>query len=97
MARYIVLLNWTDQGIRGAKDTVKRASAGRQAFESLGVKMRELYWTVGQYDMVASIEAPDDESVTRACLALGMQGNVRSTTLRAFDEQDMERILKEVP
>ncbi len=97
MARYIVLMNWTDQGIRGAKDTVKRASAARKAFEALGVKMREVYWTVGPYDIVATCDAPDDEAITKAGLAIGMQGNVRSTTLRAFDEQEMERILKALP
>lgn len=97
MAKYIALLNWTDQGIRGAKQTVERARAARQGFEALGVKLTDIWWTVGPYDLVCVMEAADDEAVTRAGLALGMLGNVRSTTLRAFEEGDMERILKGLP
>ena len=97
MAKYIVLMNWTDQGIRNAKETVNRAKAARPAFEAMGVKMRDIYWTVGPYDMVATLEAADDETVTKAGLALGMKGNVRSTTLRAFDEREMEQIIKALP
>jgi len=97
MAKYIGLLNWTDQGIRGAKQTVERAQAARQAFAALGVKMTDIWWTLGQYDLVCVLEAADEEAVTRAGLALGMLGNVRSTTLRAFDEGEMTNILKGLP
>lgn len=97
MARYIVLLNWTEQGVRNIKDTVQRARSARQAFEAMGVRMTDIVWTLGQYDIVASLEAPDDETVTRAGIALAMQGNVRSTTLRAFGEKDMEGILNGLP
>lgn len=97
MAKYIVLLNWTDQGARTVKDTVQRARAARQAFEALGVRMTDISWTLGQYDIVATLEAPDDETVTRAGVAMAMQGNVRSTTLRAFTETEMEQILKGLP
>ena len=97
MAKYITLLNWTDQGIRGAKQTVERARAGREAFAKMGVELRDIWWTVGPYDVVCVLEGPDDETVTRACLALGMQGNVRSTTLRAFDEGEMGGILQGLP
>ena len=94
MAKYIGLMNWTDQGIRGAKDTVNRSKAARQAFEAMGVKIRDIYWTIGPYDIVTTFDAPDDETATKAGLAMGMQGNIRSTTLRAFDEKEMEQILK---
>ena len=97
MARYVVLMNWTDQGIRNAKDTVKRAKSARQAFEAMGVNMRDIYWTVGPYDMVATFDAPDDETATKAGLMTGMQGNVRTTTLRAFSEQEMETTVKSIP
>ena len=97
MAKYIALLNWTDQGIRAAKQTVERAEAARRAFEGLGVKMTDIWWTMGQYDVVCVLEADNDETITRAGLALGMQGNVRSTTLRAFDEGEMASILKGLP
>lgn len=94
MARYISLLNWTDQGIRNAKDTVNRANAARQAFQAGGGKIIDLYWTLGQHDVVVIFEAPDDETATRLALSLGMKGNVRSSTMRAFGEQDMARIVQ---
>ena len=97
MAKYVVLLNWTDQGIRAAKQTVERAQTARQAFAKLGAELVDIWWTVGPYDLVGVVEAPDDETVTRAGLALGMLGNVRSTTLRAFDEGEMTAILKGLP
>ena len=97
MAKYVMLLNWTDQGIRGAKQTVERARAGREAFAKLGAELVDIWWTVGSYDVVCIVEAPDDETLARAGLALGMLGNVRSTTLRAFDEGEMTAILKGLP
>jgi uncharacterized protein with GYD domain len=97
MAKYVVLMNWTDQGIKNAKDTVKRARAARPAFEAMGVQMREVYWAIGPYDIVAMVDAPDDEAMTKAGLALAMQGNLRSTTMRVFGEQEMEGILKGLP
>ena len=97
MAKYITLLNWTDQGIRAVKQTVERAEAARQAFEAMGVKMVGIWWTLGQYDLVCVLEAADDQAVTRAGLALGTLGNVRSTTLRAFDAGEMTGILKGLP
>lgn len=97
MARYVVLLNFTDQGMRSVKNTVDRARAAREAFQGMGVKMTGVWWTIGPYDVVCTLEAPDDETLTRAGLALGMQGNVRSTTLRAFDEGEMTQILQGLP
>lgn len=97
MAKYVVLMNWTDQGVKNAKDTVKRARAARPAFEAMGVQMREVYWAIGPYDIVAMVDAPDDEAMTKAGLALAMQGNLRSTTMRVFGEQEMEGILKGLP
>jgi uncharacterized protein with GYD domain len=97
MARYVVLLNWTDQGARNVKETVQRARAARQAFEAMGVRMADISWTLGQYDVVVTLEAKDDETATRAGLALAAQGNVHSTTLRAFNEKEMEEILRGLP
>ena len=97
MATYITLVNWTDQGIRNAKDTVKRAQAARQAFEKMGGRFRDVYWTLGQYDIVLTFDAPDDETATKLGLMVGMEGNIRTTTLRAFAEQEMERILQALP
>ena len=97
MAKYIMLGNWTDQGVRNAKDTVKRARAVRELFASLGVNAREFFWTMGQYDVVLTFDAPDDEAMMRATLAVAMQGNLRTTTLRGLNEQEMERVLANIP
>ena len=81
MARFISLLNWTDQGIRNAKETINRAQAARKAFESAGGKMVDIYWTIGQYDVVVTFDAPDSDTAYRLMLATGMQGNVRTLTI----------------
>ncbi|MEV6795627.1 GYD domain-containing protein [Streptomyces sp. NPDC051320] len=93
MPTYVTLLNWTDQGTRNYKDTAKRAEAFGSAVQKLGAKLLSIYWTVGPYDLVAIVEAPDEETATAALLRLGGVGNVRSTTLRAFGREEMERII----
>ena len=97
MPKYVLLENWTDQGARNAKDTVKRARAARESFASMGVNAREWFFTLGQYDVVLTVDAPDDETLTRALLALAMHGNLRTTTLRGFSEKEMESIISELP
>ena len=97
MAKYVMLVNWTDQGARNAKDTVKRARAAREMFASVGVNAREFFWTMGQYDAVLMVDAPDDETVMRGALAVATQGNLRTTTLRAFGEQEMGQALEDLP
>jgi uncharacterized protein with GYD domain len=94
MATYVNLFNWTDQGIKNFKDTVKRVGAAEEAMGKLGVTIRDLYWTQGPYDVVAISEAPDDEAGTASLLALGSQGNVRTVTLRAFNREEMSRIIE---
>jgi uncharacterized protein with GYD domain len=96
MARYILLLNWTDQGIRDVQDTVKRAAAARQLFEKAGAKLTDVVWTLGRYDLALAVEAPDDETMTAASIALAKLGNVRTETLRAFGESEMQKILQKV-
>ncbi|EFE68872.1 MULTISPECIES: GYD domain-containing protein [Streptomyces] len=93
MPTYVALLNWTDQGIRHYKDTAKRAEAFAAAAQKLQAKLLNLYWTIGSYDLVAIVEAPDDETATAALLQLGGVGNVRTTTLRAFGREEMDRII----
>ena len=93
MAKYILLGNWTDQGACDVKNTVKRSRAARETFAAMGVNAREWFFTLGQYDVVLTVDAPDDETLTRACLALAMQGNLRTTTLRGFSEKEMEAIV----
>jgi len=90
---YVALMNWTDQGIRNFKDTVDRAEAAEAAFAQAGVTFTSLYWTVGQYDIVATVDAPDSETLAAALLRLGAQGNLRSTTLRAFTADEMKGVI----
>jgi len=96
MAKYVVLANFTDQGIRNVGDTVARAEQVKAAMAAAGVKMLDILWTLGQHDLVLTVEAPDDETATRVLLKVAKAGNVRSTTLRAFTAQDMGRILQGV-
>ena len=93
MATYISLCNFTDQGIRSIKDTTKRADAVKEAAAKFGAKMPQLYWTQGQFDLVAIIEAPDDASATAFGLAIAAGGNVRMQTMRAFSKDEMTGIL----
>ena len=94
MARYILLFNWTEQGVKNSKDTITRLTNARQAFEKAGAKLGECWWTMGAYDMVACVEAPDDETIAALTLATAKLGNVRTTTMRAFNETEMQRVLK---
>ena len=91
MATYITLLNFTDQGIRNVKDSPERLNAFRAMAEKLGVSIKSVYFTVGNYDIVTVVEGPD-EAVTAALLKAGSLGNVRSQTLRGFspDEKGIE-------
>jgi len=91
-----MLAHFTDQGIRNIKDTTKRADAFKELAKSLGVTVKDLYWTLGQYDIAAIMDAPDDAVVTALGLSLGKSGNVRTQTLRAFSGSDMNAILGKV-
>jgi uncharacterized protein with GYD domain len=97
MATFITLVNFTEQGIRNAKESPSRAAAFAAGGEKLGVTLKDIYWTVGHYDAVAIIEGPDDEAVTSALLSLGAQGNVRTETLRAFSAEEMNGIIGKMP
>ena len=97
MAKYVVLMNWTDQGVKAAKDTVNRYHQATTLIESMGGKAETVLWTIGGYDLVATVEAPDDETLSAILLALAGGGNLRSQTLRAFDEHEMQKILGKMP
>ncbi|MFQ5840287.1 MAG: GYD domain-containing protein, partial [Candidatus Methylomirabilales bacterium] len=83
MPSYVILGNYTDQGIRNIKETVNRAEAFRGLAKKMGVTVKEIYWTIGRYDIATIIDAPDDATATRLLLAAGSLGNVRTETLRA--------------
>lgn len=97
MPAYIALIKFTDQGIRSVKDTVTRANEMEQLIESVGGRKIGTWWTIGEYDMVAIAESPDDETAMRVLLLMGMQGNVRTSTLQAFSEEEMARIVQNLP
>jgi uncharacterized protein with GYD domain len=93
MATYVILANFTDQGIRNVKDTVKRADVFKEMAKKKDVKLRDIFWTLGAYDVVAIVDAPNDEAITGLGLSLGMQGNVRTQTLRAYSAGEIGKIL----
>ena len=93
MARYVVLFDWTDQGVRTAKDSPQRVAQAREAFRQRGVEIETIYWTLGNHDFVATVSAPDDQTLAAVLLQLAGSGNVRSTTLRAFDESEVGGIM----
>ena len=96
MQTYIILGTFTDQGIRAVKDTTKRASAVRKAAEKFGASVKSLYWTLGRHDLVAVIDAPDDESFAALLFNIGSLGNVRTQSLKAFESEGIERILRKI-
>ena len=97
MGKYVLLGNWTDQGAKDVKNTVKRSRAARETFAAMGVNAREWFFTLGQYDVILTVDAPDDETLTKAALVLAAQGNLRTVTLRGFGEKEMEAIVGAIP
>ncbi len=94
MPTYVTLMNWTDQGVRTVRDTVHRRGQADELAQKHGATIEEVYWTVGPYDIVTIVEAPDDESVTAMLLELGSAGNLRTTTLRAYGREEMSGIIQ---
>ncbi|MBR0739786.1 GYD domain-containing protein [Bradyrhizobium liaoningense] len=93
MATYVVLGNFTDQGIRNVKDSPKRAEAFKEMAKTFGVTVKEIVWTQGRYDVVTVLEAPDETAAMSLSLSLSALGNVRTETLRAFSAADMTKIV----
>lgn len=96
MATYVVLYKYTDEGAKKMKDTVRRARETRADNEKRGFSVQGLYWTQGQYDLIAVVDAPDEASMMAGLLNIAGAGNVRSETLRAFTEAEMEAIIAKV-
>jgi uncharacterized protein with GYD domain len=93
MTAYVSLINWTDQGIKNFRDSTQRAADFSRLVESSGGRVRELLWTVGEYDIVCVVDFPDDETGVATLLRLGSAGNIRSNTLRAFSAEEMAGII----
>jgi uncharacterized protein with GYD domain len=94
MTTYVSLINWTGQGIRNFRDTTQRAEDFSKLVENSGGRVRELVWTVGEYDMVCMTDFPDEETGVAALLQVGSAGNIRSKTLRAFNADEMSGIIR---
>jgi uncharacterized protein with GYD domain len=97
MPQYIALIDWTDQGVRNFKESVDRYEAAENAVKDLGAEFTSIWWTLGTHDLVATVDAPDDETLAAALLAVAGQGNIRSTTLRAFSREDMRSVIAKAP
>ncbi|MGE0238167.1 MAG: GYD domain-containing protein [Parvibaculaceae bacterium] len=96
MPAFVILTNLTDQGVRTARDTVKRAEKFSELCKQNGATLKDIYWTLGKYDVVAIVDAPDVTTMTALGLSLGMGGNVRTETLPAFSADDMAKVLAKV-
>jgi uncharacterized protein with GYD domain len=94
MTTYVSLINWTEQGIKNFRDSTQRAEDFTKLVEGSGGTVRELLWTVGEYDIVCVADFPDEETGVATMLQVGGAGNVRSSTLRAFDADEMRGIIR---
>ncbi|MGB7949478.1 MAG: GYD domain-containing protein [Candidatus Binatia bacterium] len=97
MATYVVLVNFTEQGVRHIKQTTERARQLIKAAANLGITIKDVYWTMGAYDAVFTADGPDDDTMTALAVSMGSIGNIRTQTLRAFSADEMNRILDKVP
>ena len=97
MITYIGLINFTDKGLQGIKDTTKRAATAKETAKKFGVNMREVYWTMGACDAVCVLEADDESALAAYSLAVAQQGNVRSRSMRAFTAAEMDGIIRKLP
>jgi uncharacterized protein with GYD domain len=93
MATFVILFNWTEQGIKNYKDSPQRVEAANDLWGDLGVRIDAIYWTIGPYDLVGVVDAPDAESLAAALLRLAALGNVRTTTMRALDRGEAEAVI----
>lgn len=97
MATYVVLVNFTEQGVRHIRQTTERAKGLINAAAKLDIKIKDIYWTMGTYDAVFTAEAADDETITAFAASMGALGNIRTQTMRAFSADEMNKILLKLP
>jgi len=93
MPAYVSLINWTEQGARGAQDTVTRAGDTEKLLQSMGGRKIGIWWTMGAFDAIYIFEAPDDETATAFLASVAKRGNVRTNTMRCFSEEEAARIM----
>jgi uncharacterized protein with GYD domain len=97
MATFISTVKFTEQGVQAIRDTVKRSAAFKAAAKKMGVKVTNIYWSLGKFDGFVIFEAPNDETATAAMLQLASEGNVTTATARTFEASELEKILGQLP
>ncbi len=97
MPTYIILINYTDQGVRNVKESPKRLDAAKKLLKSMGGEFKQFYLTMGAYDLATIVEAPNDEAIAKFALVVGSLGNIRTTTLKAFPEDEYRKIIAALP
>jgi uncharacterized protein with GYD domain len=97
MPTYVTLVRYTDQGIRNIKESPARLEAAKKAAKSAGAEIKSFYLALGSYDIVLTVDAPDDETAARLVLSIGTLGNVRTDTLRVFDETEFRKLIASLP
>lgn len=96
MPTYIVLMHWTDQGVKAAADSVDRYREAKARFEPAGAVFKGIWWTTGRYDIVTVVEAPDEETLSVSLLQLAGSGNIRTESFRAFTEDEAEQLFSKL-
>src|SRR4051794_19020560 len=96
MATFITTIKFTQQGLKSIRETTRRAASIKTSARKMGVKVSDIYWTLGDHDGVLIFDAADDEAASSFLLNLGLMGNVHTTTLRAFTAAEMDKILGNV-
>jgi len=97
MAKYIILIKYTAKGIENVKESTKRHDAFQQLCESMGAKVESVYLTMGRYDLVVIVDAPNSETAAKLLLTAGSRGAVKTETLQAFSEKEYRKIISELP
>ena len=97
MATYVTLVNYTKQGIMNIKESPARLDAAKEAFKAFGAEMKQFYLAMGRYDIVLVTEAPNDEAVAKAALAIGSKGAVKTESFRVFNEDEYRDIISALP
>ena len=96
MPTYVLLVNYTDQGIRDVQQSPQRVGTTREIARKFGAEVKDVYLTMGNYDFVIAVEAPDDQAIAKLALSLGSLGNIRTTTLKAFSEAEFGELVKDL-
>lgn len=96
MPTFIIMMNWTEQGIRNVKDAPKRAAAAKEMAKKVGVEIKQTYLTNGQFDLVSIVESVSGDNIAKFCMQVGALGNVRTSTVRAWSQDEYMKLISEL-